>query len=133
MLGGAVAREGRRRGWPVLALSHGEADVTDGDAVARWVRDFAPQLVVNCAALTAVDACEERRSEALAVNGEAVGAIAAAARAADAAFVHVSSDYVFDGVFDGAAPEPYAEDAPTAPLSVYGESKRLGEERALAY
>jgi dTDP-4-dehydrorhamnose reductase len=129
MLGRAVAEEAGRRDWPATALSHADADVTDAAAVAGRVRDFAPQVVFNCAAFTAVDACEERRDQAFAVNGDAVGTIAAAARDADAALVHVSTDYVFDG----AAGEPYAEDHPTAPLSVYGASKLRGEERALAY
>jgi dTDP-4-dehydrorhamnose reductase len=129
MLGRALVAEARGRGWPVLSLARAQADVTDAAAVDRWLREFAPQVVFNCAALTAVDGCEGRREEALAVNGEAVAGLAAAAAAAGAALVQVSSDYVFDG----AAGEPYREDHPTAPLSVYGESKRLGEERALAY
>jgi dTDP-4-dehydrorhamnose reductase len=129
MLGRAVAAEAGRRGWPALTLGHAEADVTDAGVVAAHVREFAPQVVFNCAAFTAVDACEEQRDHAFAVNGDAVGTIAAAARDAGAALVHVSTDYVFDGV----AHEPYAEDHPTAPLSVYGASKLRGEERALEY
>src|SRR6185436_14485550 len=129
MLGRAVAEEAGRRGWPALALGHAEADVTDAAAVSACVREHAPQVVFNCAAFTAVDACEERREHAFAVNGDAVGTIAAAAREAGAALVHVSSDYVFDG----AASEPYPEDHATAPLSVYGASKLRGEERALEY
>jgi dTDP-4-dehydrorhamnose reductase len=128
MLGQAVVREARRRGWPALALAKAQADVTDAAAVERWVRTFQPQVVFNCAAFTQVDACEERRDLALAANGEAPGTLAAAAERAGAAFAHVSSDYVFDG--EGR--EPYDEDAATAPLSVYGESKLLGERRALA-
>lgn len=129
MLGRALVAEARGRDWPVLALAHAQADITDRQAVERWVRCFAPRAVFNCAALTAVDACEGRRDEALATNGEAVSGVAAAAAAAGAVFVHLSSDYVFDGD----AGEPYREDHPAAPLSVYGESKRLGEERALSY
>jgi len=90
---------------------------------------FRPQLVVNCAAFTKVDACETERQLALAVNGAAVANAAAAAAHARAALLQVSSDYVFDGV----AGVPYAEDAATGPLSVYGESKLLGERQALAY
>ncbi len=129
MLGGAVVEEAGRRGWPVLGPGHAEADVTDAAAVDSAVRGFAPEAIFNCAAFTAVDACEEQRDRAFATNGEAVGTLAAAAREAGAALVHVSTDYVFDG----AASEPYAEDHPTAPLSVYGASKLRGEERALAY
>ena len=129
MLGQAVLREARRRGWPALALDKAQADVTDAATVERWVRGFQPQVVFNCSAFTQVDACEERRALALAVNGDAVGTLAAAAERAGVALVQVSSDYVFDG--EGHA--PYPEDAATAPLSVYGESKLLGEQRALAH
>jgi dTDP-4-dehydrorhamnose reductase len=129
MLGRAVTEEAQRRGWPASALGHTEADVTDAATVGARVRDFAPDVVFNCAAFTAVDACEERRDHAFAVNGDAVGTLAAAAREAGATLVHVSSDYVFDGT----AREPYGEDHATAPLSVYGASKLRGEERALAY
>jgi dTDP-4-dehydrorhamnose reductase len=113
----------------VLALSHAQADVTDADSVSAWVRGYAPHVVFNCAAFTKVDDCETQRDEAFATNGEAVGTIAAAAHTADAVLVHVSTDYVFDGT----SREPYAEDQPTAALSVYGASKLRGEERALAY
>ena len=129
MLGQAVVREARRRGWAALALPHAQADVTDAATVDRWTRDFAPQVLFNCAAFTQVDACEERRQHAMAANGDAVGHLGAAAERAGALLAHVSSDYVFDGEGE----EPYAEDAPTAPLSVYGESKLLGEQRALAH
>ena len=127
MLGRALVREARERGWPALALARSHADVTDGAAALRWARLFRPEVVFNCAAATRVDECEERRAEAFAVNGEAVAGLAAAASAMGARLVQVSTDYVFDG----AAREPYAEDAAVAPLSVYGASKRLGEEHAL--
>ncbi len=129
MLGRAVVAEGRRRGYPVLGLSHVAADLTDPGRLRAWVREFRPAAVVNCAAYTVVDACESDPATAMAVNGEGVGHAAAAAQAAGALLIHVSSDYVFDG----AASEPYREDAATGPLSVYGRSKLAGEERALAY
>lgn len=129
MLGRAVAVEARRRGWPALALSHAQGEVTDGAAVGAMVEAFRPQLVVNCAAMARVDDCESQRELAFAVNGAAVGEIAAAARALDARLLHLSTDYVFDG----RASSPYREDAPTAPLSVYGASKLAGEHAALAY
>ncbi len=129
MLGRAVAAEARRRGWAALALSHAAADLADRERLLYWAAAFRPELVVNCAALTQVDACESDRERALAINGEAVANAAAAAAAAGARFLHVSSDYVFDG----RASAPYREDAPTAPLSVYGESKLVGERRALAH
>jgi dTDP-4-dehydrorhamnose reductase len=128
MLGREVVATARRRGWAALGLSHAQADVTDGAAVAHWVHAFRPQLVFNCAAFTQVDACETRRDEAWRVNGEAVAGLLATAAAAGARLVQVSTDYVFDGRGE----RPYREEDATAPLSVYGASKRRGEELALA-
>lgn len=129
MLGRAVTAAARRRGWPALGLSRAQADVEEEARIAYWMAAFRPQLVVNCAAFTRVDDCETRRDHAMAVNGEAVGRLAAAAGREGARLVQVSSDYVFAG--DGR--QPYREDDPVGPRSVYGESKRLGEERALAH
>ncbi len=129
MLGHAVVTEGRRRQSPVLALSRGQADIADPEALADWVDTFSPQVVVNCAAFTNVDACETERDHALAINGDAVAHIAAAAARNDALLVHISSDYVFAG--DGK--QPYQTDEATGPISVYGESKLRGEAHALAY
>jgi dTDP-4-dehydrorhamnose reductase len=127
MLGRQVVLEGRRRGHAVLGLSRVQADVTDRGALLAWAREFRPEAVVNCAAMTAVDDCESQEERAFAVNARGVANAAAAARAAGARLVHVSTDYVFDG----RAETPYAEDAATAPLSVYGRSKLAGEEEAL--
>jgi len=130
MLGGAVLAAARSRGWPALALPRATADVTDAARLDYWVDSFQPEAVINCAAFTRVDDCERERERAMAVNGEAVGLVAAAARRGRARLLQVSTDYVFDGGHRGA---PYREDDPTGPRSVYGQSKRLGEERALAY
>jgi dTDP-4-dehydrorhamnose reductase len=129
MLGRAVTVEARRRGFPALALSHAQADVTDRERLLYWAREFRPELVVNAAAFTQVDACETETERAFAVNGAAVDGIAEAAASCGAALLHVSTDYVFDG----RGSEPWREDAPTAPLSVYGVSKLLGERQALGY
>ena len=104
------------RGWAALGLSHGQGDITDRERAIYWAEAFRPEVVVNCAAFTKVDACEEDEERATAVNGAAVANVAAAAGRAGARLVHVSSDYVFDGT----AREPYREDAPTGPLSAYG-------------
>ncbi|HEX6201276.1 MAG TPA: dTDP-4-dehydrorhamnose reductase [Thermoanaerobaculia bacterium] len=127
MLGRQVVAEGRRRGHAALGLSRAQADVTDRGALLAWAREFRPEVVVNCAAMTAVDDCESQEERAFAVNAAGVANAAAAARAAGGRLVHVSTDYVFDG----RAETPYAEDAATAPLSVYGRSKLAGEEEAL--
>lgn len=107
-----------------IALSRAELDITDADAVAASVREAGPELVVNCAAFTNVDAAESEEALAQTVNGAGAGNVAAAAQAAGAWSVHVSSDYVFDGF----KREPYIESDPTAPLSAYGRSKLAGEQ-----
>src|SRR5947199_5250510 len=129
MLGRAVVAEARSRGWSALGLSHSQADLCRRDPLLEWAERFRPEVVVNCAAYTKVDAAETDRERAFAMNGEGVAHAAALAERAGARLVHVSTDYVFDG----AARTPYREDAPTAPLSVYGESKLAGERRALAW
>lgn len=128
MLGRAVVAEARSRGWAALGLSHAQGDLGCRDSLLGWAERFRPEVVVNCAAYTKVDGAETDRERAFAVNGEGVANAAALAERAGARLVHVSTDYVFDGQ----AREPYREDAPTAPLSVYGESKLEGERRALA-
>lgn len=129
MLGRAVVAEARRLRRPALALSHRQADVTDPAALAYWTDAFRPELVINCAALTKVDLCEERREEAFTVNDRGVAHVVEAARRARARLLHLSTDYVFDGE----AEAPYGVEAPTNPLSVYGASKLAGEHHALAY
>lgn len=129
MLGQALTGLIRRRGGSVLALSRSQADILDGESVLAFAREFRPSLIINCAALTAVDDCEGNRAQAMAINGEAVGNVVECARLADAELIHLSSDYVFAG--DGT--RPYREGDPVAPVSVYGESKVLGEERASRY
>lgn len=100
-------------------------DITNADAVHKYIADFAPQLVINCAAYNAVDLCEQEQYAAIAraVNGYAVGHLAEACARSGAQLVHITSDYVFDG----SKKEGYVEDDVPAPISVYGQSKALGE------
>ena len=113
---------------PVYALSHADCDITDEAAVHERVQRLRPGIIVNAAAYTAVDKAETECDAALRINAHAPGYLADAALAVGAWLVHYSTDYVFDG----AAARPYREDDPTAPLNVYGETKRLGEEAVLA-
>lgn len=129
MLGQAVVAEARSRGWATLGLAREQADITDRGRAAYWADAFRPEVVVNCAAFTKVDACEADEAGATAINGAAVANAAAAAQRTGARLVHLSTDYVFDGT----AREPYREDAPTGPLSAYGRGKLEGERRALDY
>ena len=114
-------------GEDVVGLARGELDITDGAAVGAAVRRFGPDVVVNCAAWTAVDDAEAQEDAALAVNGTGPAHVAAACAAAGAALVHVSTDYVFAGD----ARRPYAEDAATGPRTAYGRSKLAGEQAVL--
>jgi dTDP-4-dehydrorhamnose reductase len=109
-------------------LGRGEADLADPEACARAIGASAADVVVNAAAYTAVDKAEDEPDLALRVNGAAAGAMAAAAAAKGVPFLHVSTDYVFDGT-PGRA---WREDDPTGPLGAYGASKRAGEEAVLA-
>jgi len=110
------------------ALTRPDLDLTDADAVIAAVSSVKPDVVVNCAAWTAVDAAEEHEAEALAVNGHGAGNVAAACAGAGALLVQPSTDYVFDGH----ASAPYAEDAPTAPAGAYGRTKLAGEQAVRA-
>jgi len=109
----------------VLALDHRACDISDETAVQRVFRDWRPKLVVNCAAFTDVDACESEREHAFAVNGRGAGNVARAAEQAGSRVFYISTDYVFDGE----KREPYQEDDPTRPISVYGQSKLEGERQ----
>jgi dTDP-4-dehydrorhamnose reductase len=122
MLGTDLADVLTSNGHTVTAASRADLDVTDAAAVADAVADH--DIVVNAAAYTRVDDAETDEATATAINGTAAGSIAAATAATGARLVHISTDYVFDGT----ATEPYAEDAPTNPVSAYGRSKELGEK-----
>jgi dTDP-4-dehydrorhamnose reductase len=101
------------------------ANVEDERAVAAAVAAHVPDVVVNCTAFHNVDRCEREPERAFAVNATAVERIARAARAASAAFVTISTDYVFDGETG----RPYRETDEPRPLSQYGASKLEGERR----
>lgn len=124
MLGRDVVGLLTERNYETLVLDRDQIDITDPQVVAQLGAVLSPgDVVVNCAAFTAVDDAESHEDAAFAVN--AVGAlhVAAAATAAQARLVHVSTDYVFAGD----ANSPYGENAPTVPVSAYGRTKLAGE------
>ncbi len=126
--GGQVGRflgaELTARGRDLLACTSVQWDITDPAAGDDIV---APgDVVINCAALTAVDVAEAEPARAHAVNATGAGNVARACAARGARLVHISTDYVFGGDFDG-APRPYDVDDPVGPRSVYGRSKLAGE------
>jgi len=116
----AVALLGRR-GHDVVAVGHADLELTDGDAVKAALGEV--DVVLNCAAWTAVDDAETQEDAALLVNGTIPGVLAGAAAATGTRLVHISTDYVFAGD----ASSPYDEDAPVAPRSAYGRTKAAGE------
>lgn len=120
----AIAPAGSR----VVATDLPDLDITDADAVSAAIATARPTLVINCAAHTAVDAAEKEEALSVAINARAPGLIAAAARAAGARMIHVSTDFVFDG----ARSTPYPPEAEPRPLGVYGRTKRDGELAVLA-
>ena len=111
----------------VVAADRARLDLGDPDAVVGAVRGAKPGLIVNAGAYTAVDLAEKEAEKAAAINAHAPGILAEEAKRIGAALVHYSTDYVFDGT----RTTTYSEDAPTAPLNVYGATKREGE-RAIA-
>ena len=99
-------------------------DITDETQVMDFICDKNPDMVINSAAYTDVDGCEENPELAYKVNGDGVEYLALACKKIDASLVHISTDYVFDGL----SREPISEDAQIAPISVYGKSKLKGEQ-----
>jgi dTDP-4-dehydrorhamnose reductase len=99
-------------------------DITDKDSALEFICNAKPDVVINSAAYTDVDGCEENPDLAYAVNGDGVRNLALACREAGCPLVHISTDYVFDG----SATEPIAEDGQIGPISIYGKSKLEGEK-----
>ncbi|MEJ6392717.1 dTDP-4-dehydrorhamnose reductase [Gymnodinialimonas sp. 2305UL16-5] len=119
---GQVAQELSRLG--VQTLGRDVADLMDPGICAALIADSDAQAVINAAAYTAVDQAEEDEATALAVNGTAPGSLARACAAKGVPFVHISTDYVFDG----SGMQPFRVSDPTAPLGAYGRTKLAGED-----
>lgn len=107
----------------LVAYGRDVADFERPETLGPLIDRERPDVIVNAAAYTAVDLAEDERQRAWTINAGAVGAIGEAANKNNALVVHYSTDYVFDGMTEGA----YTEDAHTSPLSVYGASKLAGE------
>jgi dTDP-4-dehydrorhamnose reductase len=125
-LGRALMTAAGERGLVVVGHDIDTLDITSRQAVVACVDEVQPVAVVSCAAFTAVDLCEDEEELATAVNGTAVGHLAAACNRVAAILVQISTDYVFKGDGD----RPYREDDPVDPVNAYGRSKLRGEELA---
>jgi dTDP-4-dehydrorhamnose reductase len=108
-------------------FSRSQLPIENKEEVERAFALLSPQYVINCAAYTAVDKAETEKSQALAINATAVGLLAEASQRFGAKFIHLSTDYVFDGT----SQEPLKEDSAVAPVNFYGESKLRGEQETL--
>ncbi|SDJ09801.1 dTDP-4-dehydrorhamnose reductase [Lutimaribacter saemankumensis] len=124
---GQVAQELQEQA-DVLALGRDQADLSDPGLCAEAIRRAKPDVVINAAAYTAVDRAEQEEALATVVNGESPGAMARVCADLGIPFLHVSTDYVFDG----SGSEPWRESDPVAPQNAYGRSKLAGEEAVRA-
>lgn len=135
MLGNDVRRVGERSEHELILLDQSKLDITDEQAVVAFYERERPEATINCAAWTDVDGAETHRAAAHAVNAAGAGNLARAAAHIRTSLLHISTDYVFDGIApldaDG-RPRPYLESDPTGPRSVYGETKLAGERQVLA-
>jgi dTDP-4-dehydrorhamnose reductase len=112
----------------LIARDLPEFDLTDPDATAKLVEEASADVIINAAAYTAVDKAETEQAAAFQANVAGVGIVANAAERHGARFIHISTDYVFDGTKG----YPYRPDDQTSPLGVYGRTKLDGEKKALA-
>lgn len=128
MLGTDFVRAAAHWNHEVVALTHADLDITDAEAVWRTCARERPDVVVNCAAYTNVDAAEDDLEGASRINVDGARFVARGAAEVGASVVYPSTDYVFDGLKG----EPYVESDATRPLSVYGQTKAAGEAETAA-
>lgn len=107
----------------VVAADREHVDITHGEDASKFIIQIKPDVIINCAAFSNVDACETQISEAFAVNADGARNVALAGKKTGAKVIHISTDYVFDGMKN----EPYLETDKPNPISVYGKSKLEGE------
>ncbi|WP_136444145.1 dTDP-4-dehydrorhamnose reductase [Pacificoceanicola onchidii] len=124
---GQVASELARRAPEAVFLGRDQADLSNPAACAEAIRQHQPKAVINAAAYTAVDKAEEEEALATVINGDAPTAMARACAGLGIPFIHISTDYVFDG----SGETPWQPSDPVAPLGAYGRSKLAGEQGIL--
>src|SRR5579859_3564454 len=129
MLGSKITELGRAGGHEVLAPSHQEADLTLPLSLEKLFREKEFEILVNCAAYTRVDACEDpaQYPQAVSANATGVGELARLSKQTKRILVHFSTDYVFNGM----KKSPYVETDPVDPINAYGRTKWMGEKLVL--
>lgn len=129
MLGSEVVKQTKEKGWEVIVSDLKQLDITNENSVSSYVKENKPEVIINCAAYTNVDGCEDEPELCNKTNGNAVGYLAKASNENNSLFVHISTDQVFGENKENG----YNEDhSPYSPLNQYGKSKQLGEEELLA-
>jgi dTDP-4-dehydrorhamnose reductase len=126
-LGAALMRECQRK-FEVTGFNHAQLDLSNSDQIRERIGTASFDVLINAAAFTNVDLCEAQRDQAFHINADAPRLLAEICPEKNARLIHFSTDYVFDGI----KREPYIEEDEANPISVYGESKRAGEENVLA-
>lgn len=129
-LGFDVVNELRRRDYnDIYSPTRNELDITDKEKTLEALLTYKPDVVIHCAAYTAVDKAEEEREVCYDINVNGTKYLVEGAKEVGAKFIYISTDYVFDGTKDGV----YTEDDVTCPVNYYGETKLLGEELVKEY
>ncbi len=124
MLAQALAEEFKKKSIPFIATSSSEVDISDMDQVDRFMSTHSCSYIINAAAFTNVDHCEENPDKAFAINAAGPKHLAIIAQENGAKLIHISTDYVFDGCAD----KPYTENDTCHPVNVYGMTKLYGEQ-----
>ena len=109
-------------------MTRDKLNLEDTESISSCIRTISPDIIINCAAYTQVDQAETDKEKALRINGQAVGEIAIEASRLEALLIHISTDYVYGGKKN----TPFIESDPCEELNVYGQTKRIGEQKALS-
>lgn len=132
MLGSVTIQIAKEKGeWnKVIGVDLGEIDISSESSVDRAIKEHQPSAVINCAAFTNVEACEDEEGykTALEINGSGPGILARACRDAGSAFIHISTDYVYNGTSQDGVEE---SETPTLAMNAYGRTKRAGENEMI--
>lgn len=112
-----------------IFTDYNELDITDEKSVMLFLDEHKPDFLINCAAYTAVDKAETDIENVMLINATATANLVTACKTNDTIFIHISTDYVFDGK----KPEPYLESDMANPIAIYGKTKLIGEQNALQY